>query len=402
VTSAEEALGRLVGGPGRADPYPLYEVLRSQGPVYRAAPEWFAVVGWQQADAVLRDPAFLVEDVARLDRSWPQWRDHASMRLLSASLLVTNSPTHERLRRLAAGAFTARRVAGLRAAVSRLAGECADRLADGGPVDFVAEFAFPLPIAVICELLGIPPADRDWFRPRAAALTEALEFVAADDLGPADRAADELSDYFLGLVAERGRHPGDDLTSALVAAHRADPGQLSARELLANLAILLVAGFETTTNLLGSGLYALLNHPRELAALRAEPDRVGRVVEEMLRYDSPVQLTSRTAGTDRDLAGFRVPAGAAVLVLLGAANRDPLRFTDPDRFDPDRPGNQSLSFGAGAHFCLGAALARLEAQVAFPALLRRFGRLELAGEPTRRDRLTLRGLRTLPVSVSGQ
>lgn len=399
TTTPAEALGLLIGGPGRQDPYPLYEVVRGQGPVFAAQSHWFVVLGHAEADAVLRDPDFLVEDAARLDTSWPQWRSHSSMRLIASSLLVTNSPDHERLRRLVSGAFTARRVAGLRQAVVRLAGQCVDRLAGGGPVDFVTEFAFPLPIAVICELLGVPEADRPWFRPRAAALFEALEFIAADDLGPADRAADELSDYFLELVAARRRTPGDDLTSALVAAHSADPGQLSARELLANLAILLAAGFETTTNLLGNGLYALLTHPEQLAALRADPGLVGGYVEEMLRYDSPVQLTSRLAVRDCRIGAVEVPAGASVLVLVGAANRDPRRFAHAERFDPGRSGNQPLSFGAGAHYCVGAALARLEAQVAFPELLARFAHLDLAGRPLRRDRLTLRGFASLPVTT---
>jgi cytochrome P450 len=252
---------------------------------------------------------------------------------------------------------------------------------------------------MICELLGVPESDRPWFRPRAAALTEALEFVAADDLGPADAAADELADYFLELVVHRRAHPGDDLTSALVAAHAADPGQLAARELLGNLAVLLVAGFETTTNLLGNGLHALLTRPAEQQALREYPELVGGYVAEMLRYDSPVQLTSRTAGRAAEVAGTPVPAGAGVLVLLGAANRDPERFTDPAEFDPRRTGNQPISFGAGAHYCVGAALARLEAQVAFPALLARFRELAPAGEPTRRDRLTLRGYGTLPITT---
>ncbi len=393
----EEAVGLLVGGPGRVDPYPLYEILRGVGPVYEAAPNWYVITGYAEADAVLRDPGFLVEDAARLDRSWPAWREHSAMRLIAASILATNPPDHERMRRLVSGAFTARRVAALRGAVERIADGCGERLDTGGAVDFVAEFAFPLPIGMICELLGVPESDRAWFRPRAAALTEALEFVAAEDLGPADRAADELADYFLELVALRRRTPGDDLTSALVAAHAADPGQLAARELLGNLAILLVAGFETTTNLLGNGLHALLRHPAALADLRAQPARAAAYVEEMLRFDSPVQLTSRTATRDTAVEGVVIPAGAATLVLLGAANRDPRRFSVPDMFDPDRPANQPISFGAGAHFCVGAALARLEAQVAFPRLLARFARLEPAGEPTRRDRLTLRGYRTLPI-----
>jgi cytochrome P450 len=242
-------------------------------------------------------------------------------------------------------------------------------------------------------------ADPYPLRPLAADLTELLDF-AATDLVAADVAGAELAGYFEELVRARRRRPADDLTSALVAVHDRDPGQLSASELLGNLVLLLVAGFETTTNLLGNGLYALLRRPDALVRLRREPERAGAYVEEMLRYDSPVQLTSRLAAGDTEVAGVPVPRGGALLVVIGAANRDPLRFADPERFDPDRPGNQPLSFGAGAHFCLGQALARLEAQVAFPLLLSRFQEVALAGTPTRRPGLTLRGFTRLPVILA--
>lgn len=217
------------------------------------------------------------------------------------------------------------------------------------------------------------------------------------DLAAPDRASEELVGYFAGLVEARRRTPGDDLTSALVAMHDADPARIDRGELLANLTLLLVAGFETTTNLLGNGLAILLRSPERWAALRTDPGTVGGYVEEMLRFDSPVQLTSRWTRKPASLNGTWVGRGAEVLLLIGAANRDPRRFADPDRFEPSRPGNQPLSFCGGAHYCLGAALARLEAQVAFALLAERFPALELAGVPTRRDRLTLRGYATLPV-----
>jgi cytochrome P450 len=302
---------------------------------------------------------------------------------------------------LVSGAFTARRVAGLRAAIERLASGYADRLTEltdtVGYADFMAEFAYPLPVSVICELLGVPESDRAWFRPRAHDLTAVLDMRPDLDLDVPDRASEELVGYFAGLVEARRRTPGDDLTSALVAMHDADPTRIDRGELLANLTLLLVAGFETTTNLLGNGLAILLRSPELLAALCADPGMVGGYVEEMLRFDSPVQLTSRWTRKPASLNGTWLGRGAEVLLLIGAANRDPRRFTDPDRFDPTRPGNQPLSFGGGAHYCLGAALARLEAQVAFALLAERFPGLELAGEATRRDRLTLRGYAALPV-----
>jgi cytochrome P450 len=397
---AGEELQALWSEEARADPYPIYERLRGFGPVVAADNELVVVLGYAECDAALRDPRLLVEDAQYRDRVWPQWREHRSARLLSLSMLETNPPHHERMRRLVGGAFTPRRMAGLREAVRANAERYADWLAGAdGPVDFMAEFGYPLPITMICELLGIPPADRGWFRPRAACVTDLLD-MSGSDLVAADQAGAELAEYFEELVRERRRQPADDLVSALAAAHDRNPAELSAPELLGNLVLLLIAGFETTTNLLGNGLYALLRRPEALAALRADPERVGGYVEEMLRFDPPVQLTSRVAAVDLDIAGVPLPRGGSVLLLIGAANRDPRRFADPARFWPDRPGNQPLSFGAGAHFCLGQALARLEGQVAFPVLLARFPELALAGTPERRPGLTLRGFRSLPVSAA--
>jgi cytochrome P450 len=392
-----EAVQTLLSAEGRFDPYPIYEVLRAAGPVVPLGDDYVAVTGYAEADAVLRDPAFLVGDARLFDRTIPQWRDHPSLVMLTRSVLELNPPDHERLRRLVSGAFTARRVAGLRSAIERLAQGYADRLADAAEADFIAEFAYLLPVSVICELLGVPESDRAWFRPRAHALTEVFDLRTTFEMSGPDTATEELVGYFAGLVQARRRDPGDDLTSALVALHDADPGRIDRAELLANLTLLLLAGFETTTNLLGNGLAALLAHPAKLVALRADPSLVGPYVEEMLRYDPPVQLTTRWTERPASLHGTWVPRGAEVLVLIGAANRDPRRFAAPDRFDPARPGNQPLSFGGGAHFCLGAALARLEAQVAFPLLLARFPALSSAGPTSRRDRLTLRGYATLPV-----
>ncbi|MGH3417941.1 MAG: cytochrome P450, partial [Actinocrinis sp.] len=274
---------------------------------------------------------------------------------------------------------------------------------DGGAIDFMDQFAFRIPVTVICELLGVPEADRYRFRGLAHDLGIALEMVNDPAmLIPADAATDELRDYFTALVAARRAEPRDDLTSALV--HQADEqdGTLSEEELLSNLVLLLFAGFETTTNLFGNGLAVLFDRPRVAEGLRAGTVPVHDFVEEVLRYDSPVQLTSRLVMAEGlEVGGLPVVRGSEVLLLLGAANRDPARFAEPHRFDPARPDNQPLSFGAGGHFCLGAALARLEAATAFPLLLKRFPKLAPAGgaEPVRADRLVLRGYRTLPVTV---
>jgi cytochrome P450 len=304
--------------------------------------------------------------------------------------------------------FTPRRTAALGPAIERMVESLLDAMAqqgaDGQPVDFMEEFAFRMPVAVVGELLGMPEADRYRFRQLAYDLAASMELISDPaTLAPADAAAVELSEYFTALIASRRAKPADDLTTALVQQTDAEDGNLSGEELLSNLILLLFAGFETTTNLLGNGLALLFDRPDLSAGLRAGTVPVAGFVEESLRFDAPVQLTSREARTDGlEVGGIPVPRGSEVLLLLGAANHDPARFTDPGAFDPARPDNQPLSFGAGAHYCLGAALARLEATTAFPELLRRFPKLAPAEgvERIRSDRLVLRGFRTLPVTVA--
>ncbi|MFC3501924.1 cytochrome P450 [Micromonospora krabiensis] len=401
---AADALTLLMSPQGRIDPYPTYERLRAHGPVVEAGPVFYVVTGYAEADELLRDPRLGVMDAAIRDGLWPGWRDSPAVTSISRSMLRTNPPDHSRMRRLAAGAFSPRRIAGMRGVVAAQAEELVDAMVERGrrgePVDFLADFAYPLPVGVICALLGVPPEDRPLFRRWAADLTGVLEpEITPDELAVADRGAAELRGYFTDLVRARRRAPADDLTSALVQVHDADGERLSGDELLANLVVLLVAGFETTTNLLGNGLVVLLEHPRAADALRGHPDLAPAYVEELLRYDSPVQLTTRMTTEPVRCGGLDLPAGSWALLLLGAANRDPRRYPEPARFDPWRAQAHPLSFGAGPHYCLGAGLARLEAQVAFPLLLRRLPELALAGRPRRRTRLTLRGYDTLPVTL---
>lgn len=396
----DAAIALLFTPAGRDDPYPLYDVLRQAAPVLMAAEGFAIVTGYDAAQQALRDPRFHVEDIAYFDQVFPGWHEHSALRTFAHSLLNLNEPDHGRVRRLAAHVFTARRVADLRPAVERATNALLDRLsesiADGGTADFMAEFAYRLPVSVICDLLGVPESDREWFRPRAIDLTATLEMTLDEDaLSAADRADTDLDAYFRDLVGARRQDPRDDLVSALATADA-----ITDVELLANLVLLLVAGFETTTNLLGNGLHILLERPAQADALREEPGLAAGFVEEFLRFDSPVQLTSRRLAAEPvTLGGVALPRGGSALLLVGAANRDPERFTDPGAFRPARENNAPLSFGAGAHYCLGAALARLDAQVAFPALLRRFPRLAPAAPPTRRDRLTLRGYAALPVRL---
>ena len=397
---AATAFGTLMATPeGRADPYPLYEAIRAEGPVVLVGGGFVVATGYAECDRLLRDPRLRVHDTHWMDEAFPGWEAHPSMRGIGMSILETNAPDHERVRRLMSGVFTPRRLARLREAIVRLATDLAEAMADRGEVvDFMAEFAYLLPVNVISEMLGIPEADRSWFREIGNILTVTVEPLEID-FEVTDAASLELNAYFDKLIAERRATPREDLISALVAVHDADPRQLTASELMSNLTLLLLAGFETTTNLLGNGLRTLLERPDALAALRAEPERTPAYVEEMLRFDSPVQATSRFTPDEYAIGDVVAPPGAEINILLGAANRDPRRFARPEVFDPERDGNVPLSFGAGAHFCLGAALARMEGQIAFPLLLSRFPVIEAAGDPVRKDRLTLRGYASQPVRL---
>jgi cytochrome P450 len=406
---ANDIFESLLTPEGRSDPYPLYAALHRLGGAAVPLTDAVIVHGYHAIDAVLRDPAFRVTDAARLDEVDPGWRDHPALAM--HAILNLNPPDHSRIRAPMARAFTKRRVSGLGPSITRMTDDLldvmAERGADGSPVEFMHDFAFLLPVTVICELLGSPEADRAGFRPLARDLAATVEVeVDLPVLQAADAAAVRLHSYLTALAAERRGDPRDDLVSALVAisapGDAGDGGDavLSQEELLDNLSLLLVAGFETTTNLLGNGLRVILQQPAVGAAVRDGSVPVPAFVEEVLRHDSPVQLTSRRRAAPAEVAGVPVPSGTEVITLLGAGNRDPRRFPAPDSFDPRRPDGAPLSFGAGAHFCLGAALARLEGAIAFPRLLRRFPRLVAAGEPTRRTGLVLRGFETLPITLA--
>jgi cytochrome P450 len=407
TTEPRALVSALVSPEGRRDPYPLYEALRAHGDLVAVKSGLAVVVGYAACDEALREPRLLVQDAAAYDRVAPGWRAHASLRAYTDSMLYRNPPGHAPLRRLAATAFTPRRVEALREPIERLTDRLLDRLAElgaAGPVDFIPEFAARLPIAVISALLGVAERDQDWFRSVADRITIALEGItAADRLAVADAAMDELRAYFDDVIAHRRAHPADDVVGALVRARddgadrNPGGGALSHDELIGNMMLMLTAGFETTSFLLGHALLVALLDPVLAGRLRAEPDFVAGYVEEVLRLEPPVQATSRWAGTDLTVRGHRVAEGTKLVVILAAGNRDPARFTEPHRFDPDRPPFVPLSFGAGAHFCLGAPLSRLEARIALPRLLRRFPGLAAGGEPVRRDTWIGRGLDRLPL-----
>jgi cytochrome P450 len=400
--SPTDILAALGTPEGRADPYPSYAALHEFGEVIELGPRDLLVIGYQAINTVLRDPGFRVTDAASFDRDLPGWQANPVFVQAADWILNVNAPRHSRIRSLIARAFTARRVAGLEPAIAKIADELIDAMddrgADGGTVEFMHDFAYLLPVTVICELIGIPDADRERFRPLARDLAGVFELRDPAAMPAINAAAVELLSYFTALAARRRQDPRDDLLSDLLAIADADDGRLTDFELLHNLTLLLVAGFETTTNLLGNGLQIVLHDTTAGDAVRTGSVSPAAFVDEVLRFDSPVQLTSRI-GYDTSLAGVRVPDGADVTTVLGAGNRDPRRFAEPGKFDPARDDGGPLSFGGGAHFCIGAALARLEGAVAFPRLLSRFPRIAPAGEPVRRDTLLLRGFDTLPVMV---
>lgn len=388
----------------RADPYPHYRRLREAAPVAAMAPGMWALTRHADCTALLRDSRFGHLDPGTQPASpmFGQIPDaggsaYASDGTPVLSFLLQNPPGHTRLRRLVSGAFTARMVARLEPRVEQIVDGLLDDALGTGTVDLIPALAYPLPVTVISELLGVPAEDHTRFAEWSNTLARGVDpdfLLPPGVIEQVGRARGEFQNYFRDLAALRRRRPGDDLLSALVAVD-----ELTEAELLVTCTLLLVAGHETTVNLIGNGTLALLRHPEALARFRADPSIAADVVEELLRYDSPVQLVGRTALTDAEIAGVSIARGDHVLGLVGAANRDPAVFTDPDRLDLDRTAIRHLSFGNGIHFCLGAPLARLEGRIVLRRLMERAPGLRLVGEPRWKENVVLRGLDHLPVDL---
>lgn len=387
-----------------ADPYPRYRELQASPRFHRSEDGLLVLTRYEQILPILRDTRWS-SDPSRMSAGRAERRSER-IPLFGGDgpkiMLLADPPDHTRLRRLANRAFTPRAVQALRPRIVEIFETLVGRaVADGQETfDFMTAVAQPLPVLVICELLGVPAEDHAQFHPWSSAIARMIDpVVDPTALEAALPAVLGFVSYFSDLAEQRRQDPRDDLLSSLLEAG-ADGESLTVPELFAMVILLFIAGHETTTNLLGNGLLALLRHPDQRRLLAARPDLAGPAVEELLRYDSPVQLTARTATEDLEVGGVRVPKGEGVMCVLAAANRDPAFVERPDQLVLERGRPTHLSFSNGIHHCLGAPLARLEAQVVLPAMLGRFPELELADQALRyRDHFILRGLSALTVSV---
>ena len=388
------------------DPYPAFQQLRATAPLHKTDMGFWVASRYDDVTLILRDKRFGKGYVERTEKThgpdiWQQ-PAYASMRNW---MLIKDPPDHGRLRGLVARAFAPRRLTALRPRIQQLVDESLDKLDDRldgkSEMEFIRDFAHPLPVHVICDMLGIPEDERQQFFEGSRIAGRLIDPtpMTPDELAEINEGNLQQAAYFRSLFARRRENLGDDITSELLQA--ADDGnKLSEEELVANVILLFGAGHETTVNLLGNGMLALLTYPEEWEKLKADPSLVPGAAEEMLRFDSSVQMTGRTAMQDVEINGVTIPQGDAVLSLLGAANRDPDEFENPEDFKVDREGVRPTSFGGGIHHCLGAPLARIEAEIALTTLMKRLPNLHLANKdgPDWSLMFTLRGLKGLPVA----
>ena len=383
-----------------ADPYPFYRRLRETAPVMRTPLGYWLVTRYEDAALALRDRRFGKDFAANMERRYGKTAmEEPAISSLARTMLVLDPPDHTRLRGLVAKAFTARRIADMRPRIAALVDQQLDRVQSRGEMDVIADLAHRLPVIVICDLLGIPEDHRGPFLAGSNVNGRILDPVpmSRSELDQANANTQMAGLYFDRLCELRRREPQDDLTSEMVRTEEAGD-RLTAEELRANIGLLFGAGHETTTNLIGNGLLALHRNPEQWERLKENPDLIPGMVEELLRFDSSVQLTGRVTTADVELSGTTVPANESVIILLGAANRDPEQYEDPDRLDVTRQNVRPLSFGGGIHHCLGAQLARLEAELVFARLVERMPTLKLPqkDQPEWKRNFTLRGLVRLP------
>lgn len=401
--TAAEVFAEILDPDRRGELYPHYHRLRALAPIHEdetlLGRRAWVLTRFEDADQVLRDPN-LHSDTSAIELFDTGPSGRTFYEVMQKLLLYLDPPDHDRIRGLVSQAFTPRAVQSRMPRIQREVDRLLDRVEDAGKAELVADFGYPLPIAVICEMMGIPESDRETFltwahdfarRGDVSAVTE--EVIARGEVASAG-----FRDYFLDLARSRRRALGDDLISALVEVED-ETGRLSDEEVVSTCVILLQAGHETTADLISMAIRGLLLHPDQLALLRREPARVAPAADEFIRWDTSVQISQRVGSRDVEVAGRRIPAGDVFVVMNGAANRDPARFPDPDRLDIERATASHLGFGMGRHFCLGASLARAEIGVAVGTFLRRFPRFAFAEEPVFRPSLFLRGLARLPLRI---
>lgn len=404
ATESQGLLLQLLDPANRADPYRLCAQFRDRGPLQLPDANLAVFLSYRDCDEVLRHPSSSSENANSTVAKQQAEAGTAPPRQGPPGFLFLDPPDHTRLRKLVSKAFAPRVVSALQPDIRSLVDGLLDRVAEKGQFEVVEDFAYPLPVAVICRLLGVPLEDEPQFSRASALLAQALDpfstitGVPAEVANERQQAGTWLRDYFHGLIDKRRSRPGEDLLSGLIAVEESGD-QLTEEEIVSTCNLLLIAGHETTVNLLGNAVLAMLRNPGQWAALGADADRAPAIVEETLRYDPPVQLAGRIALVDMVIGGVEVPAGDVMMLLLAGANRDPAEYDRPDVFDPERKNLRHLGFGRGAHYCLGAPLARLEASVALAAVAARFPNARLDGEPQYKTNVTLRGLSQLTLAI---
>jgi hypothetical protein len=393
---AEAMLEKLFATQTRPDPYPVLRELRGQSPLMCKGGDLAVIARYADCQQVLRDPSVKNDPkLSRLGKDYPVRQE---------SLLFLDPPTHTRIRRLVSKAFSPRVVAGVEPQIREIVDELIAKMAGRRELDVIEDFAFPLPVRIMCLLLGIPHEEYRDFEPAARRLGRVLDYnlvVHNDDLDDAEGARAELRDYLVDLIARRRGNLGEDLLSRLIQVEE-QGDVLTEAELLATCVLAMVAGHETTANLIANGVLALMRNPDARARLAAEPELGSSASDEVLRYDPPIQFVMRIASTDLDINGTHLSAGTAMLVLLASANRDAERYAEPDRFDVARGAADHLAFSAGAHFCLAAALGRAEGAIALTEFSRRvIGPVLVPASVRYRTNVNLRGMESMTVTYQG-
>jgi cytochrome P450 len=404
VADAQALLLQLLDPANRADPYSVYRQFRDNEPMHLPDVSLTVFSGFQNCDEVLRHPSASV-DRSKSTLAQRMFADRINVRPQGPPMfLFLDPPDHTRLRKLVSKAFAPKVVNELVPEINGLVDELLDSIAQRGRFDVISDLAYPLPVAVICRLLGVPLKDEPEFGRVSALVAQALDPFFAITGEPAEgmqerlQAALWLREYLHDLIDQRRSQPGDDLLSRLIEVEESGD-QLAEEEIVSTCSLLLIAGHETTVNLIANAVLAMLRHPAQWAALGADPERASAVIEETLRYDPPVQLVARIAADDMTIGDTRIAKGDSMMLLLAAAGHDPAEFERSDTFDPDRKAVRHLAFGKGLHYCLGAPLARLEATIALSAVTARFPDARLDGEPVYKPNVTLRGLSALSVAV---